>query len=624
MEINKEIRIACELAKNENDNSIDDDKLNNVLDWRNRIASANIVALDDDEVIVFGSDKKGNHKGGVAQFALSNGWAKLGQSEGVPENTEQIHSYAIPTTNLYEGDEIASEANPNQKWNYKELEEFQKSIHDEDEPQQAIEKFTKYAAEHSEKKFLVTAVGTGLAGFSEKEMSEMFKPAAALKNVYLPMAFWLEIFKEVYHYGKTPSHMVPCKSKPANEFQDELNLQLALYCQWLRTKLKEKETSKGTETNIKTRKVIMAVERNCNAILRAVDLMYRGLPSQAYDEIEKCLEASKKNNDYNTILEKIGKKCQEIDPQSYDKVKECLEALKKGTDNSYCDFDIFDPKEQKTKVSEYKGTFYRLREEKDNWAKRDVDVRGMFHLPYNLRHLASTQRYSVPGYPSMYMGEHVFSCWEERGRPNLSNCLISRIESQKPFKVLDLTIPKPKTWDTIDIDKPYQALLFPFIIASSFKAYSNTASFKPEYIIPQLLFQYVKNYAYNQNRNKANKDVDVYGIKYTSVHFPGYEESQFDRSQYDNYVVPVISTKNLYCRHLCELFHITAPFCIDYSDISTEPTTSPTDNAGKEGNLDGNPKAPISIFDKIENLLKGLDIYKLESNGTMPKDEKKP
>lgn len=184
MEINKEIRIACELAKNENDNSIDDDKLNNVLNWRNRIASANIVALDDDEVIVFGSDKKGNHKGGVAQFALSNGWAKLGQFDGVPENTEQIHSYAIPTTDLYEGDEIASEANPNQKWNYKKLEEFQKSIHDEDETQQAIEKFTKYAAEHSEKKFLVTAVGTGLAGFSENKMSEMFKPADSSSTIF--------------------------------------------------------------------------------------------------------------------------------------------------------------------------------------------------------------------------------------------------------------------------------------------------------------------------------------------------------------------------------------------------------------------------------------------------------
>lgn len=36
----------------------------------------------------------------------------------------------------------------------------------------------------------VTAVGCGIAGYTPQQVAPMFRAAAALENVYLPMVFW--------------------------------------------------------------------------------------------------------------------------------------------------------------------------------------------------------------------------------------------------------------------------------------------------------------------------------------------------------------------------------------------------------------------------------------------------
>ena len=54
----------------------------------------------------------------------------------------------------------------------------------------AVMRFTQYARVHPELKFLVTPVGCGIAGYTPEEMAPMFKDAACLENVYLPISFW--------------------------------------------------------------------------------------------------------------------------------------------------------------------------------------------------------------------------------------------------------------------------------------------------------------------------------------------------------------------------------------------------------------------------------------------------
>ena len=52
-----------------------------------------------------------------------------------------------------------------------------------------VDQFIEYAKEHQEKKFLVTRIGCGIAGFKDEEIAPLFMKATSLKNVYLPISF---------------------------------------------------------------------------------------------------------------------------------------------------------------------------------------------------------------------------------------------------------------------------------------------------------------------------------------------------------------------------------------------------------------------------------------------------
>lgn len=57
-------------------------------------------------------------------------------------------------------------------------------------------RFTQYAMEHPELKFLVTPVGCGTAGYTPEEMAPMLKDAAFLENEYLPISFRKVLMRE--------------------------------------------------------------------------------------------------------------------------------------------------------------------------------------------------------------------------------------------------------------------------------------------------------------------------------------------------------------------------------------------------------------------------------------------
>lgn len=111
-----------------------------------------ITELDDNEIFVFGSNGQGAHLGGAAATAVHKFGAKMGQAEGL-----QGQSYAINT------------------------------MDSEDEMFEQIDRFLKFAKEHSELIFLVTEVGCGIAGYSPDQVAPHFKEHP--NNVILPDAF---------------------------------------------------------------------------------------------------------------------------------------------------------------------------------------------------------------------------------------------------------------------------------------------------------------------------------------------------------------------------------------------------------------------------------------------------
>ena len=114
-----------------------------------------IFELKPNEIFVFGSNMSGMHGGGAARLAYDRFGAIWGQGVGI-----QGQSYGIPT--MQGGIETIKPY---------------------------VDEFIEFAKQHPEYKFLVTKIGCGIAGFSEKEIAPLFKDAIKVENIILPKEF---------------------------------------------------------------------------------------------------------------------------------------------------------------------------------------------------------------------------------------------------------------------------------------------------------------------------------------------------------------------------------------------------------------------------------------------------
>jgi len=112
------------------------------------------------EIFVFGSNLAGRHGKGAALYAKQHHGAIYGQGVGLQGN-----SYAIPTK------------------------DGQLRTLPLERIKGYVDMFLKYAAFESfrdrEKLFVVTALGTGLAGYTPEEIGPMFKQALTMDNIKL-------------------------------------------------------------------------------------------------------------------------------------------------------------------------------------------------------------------------------------------------------------------------------------------------------------------------------------------------------------------------------------------------------------------------------------------------------
>ena len=123
--------------------------------YSNRITPEAIYDLHEGEIFVFGSNPQGFHSGGAAKMAMERFGAVWGQGEGL-----QGQSYALPSTCPIE------------------------------DMAEAIHRFSQFAEQHPELRFLVTRVGCGIAGHNVHEVAPLFKSCIYLENVALPAEFW--------------------------------------------------------------------------------------------------------------------------------------------------------------------------------------------------------------------------------------------------------------------------------------------------------------------------------------------------------------------------------------------------------------------------------------------------
>jgi len=120
----------------------------------------NITRLEPNQIFTYGANEKFYHGAGAAKLALKwgakHGMAGLvGQTYGIPTKDKKIQTLSLDKIQVHVND------------------------------------FLALAFSHQEYEFLVTAVGTGLAGYHAKDIAPLFKiiKTGVFENVILPEEF---------------------------------------------------------------------------------------------------------------------------------------------------------------------------------------------------------------------------------------------------------------------------------------------------------------------------------------------------------------------------------------------------------------------------------------------------
>ncbi len=170
--------------------------------------------------------------------------------------------------------------------------------------------------------------------------------------------------------------------------------------------------------------------------------------------------------------------------------------------------------------------------------------------------MVATQRYSMPGLPCLYLAGSLYTCWEEMGRPPLHElqCAAFWVKDDKSLKMLNfsnrptelalLTLPGGDPAAPAFISA--HIVLWPLVFASSIVVKHRGGPFKPEYVIPQMVLQWV------------TQDHGFDGLVYFSTHVRAI--SRTNPLPVCNVVLPSKQvTPSGRCGRLCDVFKMTDP-----------------------------------------------------------------
>jgi len=239
---------------------------------------------------------------------------------------------------------------------------------------------------------------------------------------------------------------------------------------------------------------------------------------------------------------------------------------------------------------------YRIRNIQNNsiLTRRDI-----FHVPYKFRSKINTSRYSIAGFPCLYLATDLELCCEETKVSNFDDLRIAsryQLNRELDVNVMQINViemgVKPiyffdymvfqmtdtqrdydgmsdadiegvrnkdsymrKSFNDLNLlDKEVQSnylLWYPLISSCSYIRVNKQDPFASEYVIPQLLMQWIRD------KSNANK---LYGIRYFSCASDLASDKGF------NYVFPTSGNKISdgidYCNILSKSFKLTSPYYI--------------------------------------------------------------
>lgn len=158
-----------------------------------------------------------------------------------------------------------------------------------------------------------------------------------------------------------------------------------------------------------------------------------------------------------------------------------------------------------------RGTkFYRVRGVKEKSDDIENNPDELFHIPLSKKALTNNERFSLAGFPSLYLATMLPLAWQESGYPQkyyyseyqyLNNASAER-KMEDELQILALYSPREIfNWGIsikhndfqLWLDIIYRCMMmYPLVMACSFVNHSGKGTYKQEYVIPQMLMQWVQ------------------------------------------------------------------------------------------------------------------------------------
>ena len=122
--------------------------------------------------------------------------------------------------------------------------------------------------------------------------------------------------------------------------------------------------------------------------------------------------------------------------------------------------------------------------------KRVLKAEEMFHVPFELVRKIGNNRFSISGYPCLYLSNTIWACWEELKEPAMEDFCTSLVKPTKDIELLDLRFPN------VQYHQSVESVLYslPLIIACSVEVEYPDDPYKPEYVIPQIVMLALVNH----------------------------------------------------------------------------------------------------------------------------------
>lgn len=218
-------------------------------------------------------------------------------------------------------------------------------------------------------------------------------------------------------------------------------------------------------------------------------------------------------------------------------------------------------------INDKREKFYRMRIANNT----QLNIKDLFHIPFDLRNKVRRQRFSISGVPSLYLSTSVYTCWEEMNRPDIKFAHVSRFDlnhSNLKFLFIDqrtevirrmLLTPYEECGEASRRHIENFILTFPLLLACSVQVQDYDSDFIPEYIVPQNLLQWVI----------MQDDIDA--IQYSSNRTKHKLKPIGFESEANVVIPPKKFKSDGYCEDLSKSILLTDPISYNLLEIANDP-----------------------------------------------------